>query len=89
MVLKNQPIELKITGDKGLHQFTLEVESDEDITLPVKGSCGCIVVNQGSKFDFKIGTNLVNATFNRSYCPQDCTKTISIGSASYQVRIKR
>lgn len=89
MVLKNQPIELKISGDKGLHQFTLEVESDEDVTLGVKGSCGCIVINQGQKFDFKKGINFINATFNRSYCATDCLKTISIGPASYQVKIKR
>lgn len=89
MVLKNQPIELKVSGNKGLHEFTLEVESDEDVTLDVKGSCGCIVMSQGQKFDFKKGTNFINATFNRSYCPTGCLKTISIGPASYQVKIKR
>ena len=89
MVLKNQPIELKVSGDKGLHQFTLEVESDEDVALVVKGSCGCIVMNQGQNFDFKTGTNFVSGTFNKSYCPTSCLKTIKIGAASYQVKIVR
>jgi len=88
MDIKGQPIILNVSGDKGVHHFSIEVESDAEIVLPVKGSCGCIVFPSKELF-CKVGTNSVNATFIKSYCPTDCLTTVNIGGTSVRFEIKR
>lgn len=90
LIVKNQPLEIKVIGDKGYHQFSVEVESDTEAELPVKGSCGCITLpDSASKFKFVVGTNHVTFNFNKSYCPDGCLKTIKFNNEAYPVKVKR